>query len=314
MNNHIKYPDANRVDFLDYLNSYADLQRAFGRSVNSARAHWLDCGRFEGRNIKIKYVDYNLVETYIKENFTNFNNTSQKVNLITSLYDEPDPVRRQEYIYALKLNIQNPLIEKIYIFYEPSLADPDGGTKTYHDDVELTTIMEHQKVEVIHFYERPSFDDLINYSNTKPQGIWMISNADIIHTPDIEKIFKINLHNKLLALTRWDFVSETEITPYHAFDRVNTISQDTWIYKTPLQYPDSLVKYKLGELACDCFISRDFKQHDIHVYNPCMDIKTLHLHFQNSRTQDYSETSQKILETQFNNVWPTVSVCDINDI
>lgn len=304
VHNYIKYPDINRIDFLDYLNSYTDLQQAFGTSVDKARSHWLESGRFEGRNIKINNVDYNLVEIYIKKNYTNFNNILQKVNLITSLYNEPDPIRRREYICTLKLNIQNPLIEKIYIYYDLSTDEND----------ELAAVMKHSKVEVKFYYGRPSFAEMINFSNTKPDDTWVISNADIIHTPTLSKIFDIDLAGKVLALTRWDFVSEETITPYHAFNKINTISQDAWVYNTPFDFPASFSKIELGTIACDCHVSQQLKITGVETYNPCMDIQTLHLHLRNSRTQDYGNSATKILNDKFNGTWPTVNTCDIDSI
>jgi len=301
---HIKYPEKERIDFYDYLSSYTDLQQAFGDNVFAAERHWVHNGRYEGRNIKLTDINYQILLNYIKKNHTNFDKTGSKINLITSLYNESNYLRRQEYIHALKFNIKNPLIKKIYIYYDLSTDENN----------ELSTVMNHSKIEVKFYYGRPSFAEMINFSNTKPDDTWMISNADIIHTPTLSKISDINLDGKVLALTRWDFVSEETITPYHAFNKINTISQDTWIYNTPFDFPVSFSKINLGEIACDCHVSQQLKKAGIRTYNPCMDIQTLHLHLQNSRIQDYGDSVIKILNNQFNGTWPTVDVCDVHHI
>ena len=43
------------------------------------------------------------------------------------------------------------------------------------------------------------------------KALFIISNTDIIFDETLAKIYSINMSNKILALTRWDFVAENKI-------------------------------------------------------------------------------------------------------
>lgn len=277
MNYDLKYPDPDRVNFHDYLRSYPDLQSAFGDNVEAARKHWITCGRYEGRHVKLNNVDYKKISTYVKHNHITGSYSNSDFNLVTCLYNDKNIQRDMEYRLALNLNLYNENIKSIYIYWDT--------TTGVFDWVDLNI---HNKIKLINFSGRPDFHTLFNYCNQdKSNIIWCICNGDIVPTKTMSLIHTQEMHNKLLALTRWEFVSENEITVFNEHRKPNGYSQDTWIIKPPFDTPPEFKNIYMGKIACDSELGNITKQNGIAVYNPCMDVKTLHIHLQNSRTQTY---------------------------
>lgn len=280
----IKYPEHSRIDFEDYLKSYPDLQQAFGSDVNKAKQHWITNGRFEGRHIRLQDIDYKKIEQHVTETYHNHCN-DLSVNILTSLYLDKNPQRAEEYKLALRLNLKNSHVGHIHVLWDSNNGDIEHFVEP------------HEKLTVIPFNGRPSFKTLFDYCNTQElHALWCVCNGDIVITDDIHKLQSINMNNNLLALTRWEFVSETDISIFHEHERPNKYSQDTWCFKTPVLVPSELELIKMGKVACDSHLSNVYKHYQQFIYNPCMDIKTLHIHLQNSRTQTYNVANAGYVE------------------
>ena len=280
----IKYPNPSRVDFEDYLNSYPDLQQAFGNDVNKARAHWRTNGRFEGRHIRLLDIDYKKIEQYVTKTYHKRHN-DLSFNILTSLYADKNPHRAEEYKLALQLNLENPHVNQVHVLW-----DNHGGEIEHY-------IPPHEKMTVTSHDGRPSFKTLFEYCNSQEtHALWCVCNGDIVVTDDIHKLQPINMNNNLLALTRWEFVSETDISIFHEHERPNKYSQDTWCFKSPILVPSELELIHMGEVACDSKLSDVYKHYQREIYNPCVDIKTLHMHMQNSRTQTYDVANAGYVE------------------
>jgi hypothetical protein len=272
----IKYPDISRVDFEDYLRSYPDLQHAFGNDVTKAKQHWITNGRFEGRHIRLLDMDYKKIEQYVTKAYHEHHN-DLSVNILTSLYLDENLHRAEEYKLTLQLNLRNPHVNHVYVLW-----DNCGGKIDHY-------IKPHEKLTVIPHDGRPSFKTLFEYCNTQEtHALWCVCNGDIVITDDIHKLQSINMNNNILALTRWEFVSETNVSIFHEHEQPNKYSQDTWCFKTPIFVPSELELIHMGKVACDSHLSNVYKHYQQFIYNPCMDIKTLHVHLQNSRTQTYN--------------------------
>jgi hypothetical protein len=304
----IKLPNPDRIDFEDYLESYEDLKEAFGDNVQRAQQHWISIGHKEGRHIKLKDIDYDKLIKYVKDIHIPKESTNT-FNLITSMYNEKDEKRHLEYAYALQLNLLNPLIENIYVYYD--ISDGDFNFfKKFNIDTKYKS-----KLSIIKCYCRPSYATLFNFSNITSKGKWIISNGDIVFTGDLNKIPKLN--DSILAVTRWEFISENELSIFNFQDGPNVYSQDTWIYETPIKYPDITYKIRLGQILCDSNIIECFKEFRTPLYNPCKDFKTLHLHLQNKRTQNYTNVNDsefKYFDKNWPHSWPKVNPCNLKDI
>jgi len=316
----IKYPHIDRLDFEDYLNCNPDLKDAFDGDIERAKRHWQERGRFEGRSWKINNVDYEKVKKYIKDN-VKCDNISARFNMITSLYNERNAERLQEYILTLKMNISNSLINRIYVFYDYS-----NGWNS-----EIMKLLCHENVSVIEYNGRPSFRDIFEFSNIIGQGKWIVCNGDIVPSLDFQRLPvewpKKNGNNSLLSITRWEFISEDEMSIFNLGGKIpNILSQDTWVYESPLNYPSELNQVKIGEMLCDSNLNYLFKLHNLPIYNPCLDLRTFHIHFQNARSYKSGDMSNKLFKHSWtgyedffelirqDKTAPCVEACRLEDI
>lgn len=294
--------ELSKIDFNDYLNHYVDLKKEFGNNVEKAKQHWINHGKYEGRLVKINF-DYNKIEKFItnitlKSNsyFSNILiNKNEKclgikdIFLVTTLYNETNIVRKKELMLALNHNINNKMITKIILFYDTSKGK-DISTLLYLSSID--------KILIQFTKERPFFKKMMEFSNnfslnycknniiSQRKALFIISNTDIIFDETLAKIYSINMSNKILALTRWDFVAENKIGIRVANNKIMTTSQDTWIFESPLDLRSLNPEFdqiQLGTWECDGAINYFVKNSNINIFNPCLDIKTLHIHFSNVR-------------------------------
>lgn len=286
----ITYPDPERIDFNDYLNSYPDVNNHVIQGKITALKHWIKYGRYEGRHIKLKNVNYKEIEKYIIHDHLQQRSRS-KLSLVTSLYNDPNHLRMDEYKLTLRLNLANPAIDKIYIFWDKTSGEPPSW-------------LNYNKIIAIPNSGRPSFDMLFTFcNNTEVNKNWLICNGDIVITKDIMLLEHKCLQNTLLAITRWELTSETETSIFHYNEIPNKFSQDTWIINTPFKILPGCENLFIGEIGCDSNIANIYKDSDTKVFNPCIDIKTLHIHLQNSRSQKYNVHLDGYVEH-----------CNLNDI
>ena len=132
------------------------------------------------------------------------------------------------------------------------------------------------KISVIPFEGRPTYNDYFKLTEQYSNDINIISNKDIIIGEEsLEKLKKWNWKNYCLALSRWDFVS-------HSLSRNESVhfnrpdSQDTWMVKGAFA-PIKNIDFGLGIAGCDNAIAERLSQ-VYSVINPSLEIKTYHYH------------------------------------
>lgn len=241
-----------------------------------ALQHWVRFGKDEGRHWRLKNVDYQRVSETLRQfsREDHAGSSSRDFLMITSLYNETAPLRRREYLSALEHNLELSAFSRIVVLYD---IDRDTGS----DDL-FGHLPPHPKLDVRKISGRPSFAYLISLGNTEAKDMTAIANADIAFTPDLAKVPELG--QSVLAVTRWEFVDEDRISVKHVGGRVNEESIDTWLFEKGLQAPEELADIRLGTPACDGYLSLYFSGR---VFNPCWDIRTLHIHFQGGRVGDY---------------------------
>lgn len=314
----IKFPNSNRIDFQDYLDYNPDLKKAFGDDIIRAKYHWEGHGKYEGRSIKLKDVDYEKVEDFIRDEIACGSYGGQCFNMITSLYNETNPERLKEYILTLRLNIAHQYINRIYVFYDMSTGW----------NSEICDLCEKWNVSLIEYYGRPSFRELFEFSNiVGSEGEkWIVCNGDIVPSLDFGYFLTRDFAGKMISLTRWEFISEDEMSVFNFGGRIpNILSQDTWVYETPLKYPKELKDVRMGTMLCDSNLNYLFKLHNLPIYNPCLDLRTFHIHFQNARSYSSGDMSNKLFEhhwtgyedfelIRYEPTAPCVEPCRLEDI
>lgn len=293
---YIKYPTPESVDFENYLETYPDLNTMCRGNTHKAQQHWMLYGRHEGRNIKLKNINYDNIVKYIE---SISNNTlppkgENHITLTTSLYNEITTERVKELCICLKHNINCQYIHAINIHYDISTNGIPGEFKEYFDN---------EKVNLIPCSGRPTFETL--FYNSPYKDLHVVCNGDIVITDDILKIDIKKLNQAVICLTRWEFISDNEICIFHANNNINTISQDTWIHSKSIPYIKEFKNIYLGTNACDCIVGNLLRENNITPVNPCIDIRTLHIHLQNQRSNTCD--TQHISNELFAGEWPRVN-------
>lgn len=193
------------------------------------------------------------------------------IRLFTSYYNEQDPERKAELVTCLNKNVQNELIDIIYVIIEPDATKP---------------IIDEKIVYVQS--QRPTFSDFFKLSNLSADedDISIIANSDIYFDESLGLTDKIHF-NDLWALARWDVQKNGSV---ELLDRRDT--NDCWIWKGKLkQVPDCDIQ--LGRGGSDNSICERLQRAGYVVKNPSRDIKCRHLHLSNIRHYIPAETTPK---------------------
>tara|TARA_Y100000034_G_scaffold100765_1_gene124567 strand:- start:387 stop:1007 length:621 start_codon:yes stop_codon:yes gene_type:complete len=192
------------------------------------------------------------------------------INLFTSYYSHPQKRRNEEIHTCLVKNLQNPLIDNVYLLIEKTF---DGFDQT------------ESKLHLVNIKERPTFNNFFEIASKYAQSdtISIIANSDIYFDQTL-------LHAKLIggnecyALTRWDIKDGKAVF----FNRAD--SQDSWIFRGRIRKVDEGDFYQ-GYWGCDNRIALELENSGYEVTNPSRTIRSCHLDtYQRSRinTQDHT--------------------------
>lgn len=271
---------SKRIDFNDYLNYYPDLKKVFGNNLKLAQKHYENTGYKESRIIKFKDFNWDKFNKIFVEKL-NYGKIEEKIILITSLYNETNINRLNEFICCLKFNLDNPNIEQIIIYYDIS----KGKNKTLEE-----IFIKYDKIKIIETSNRPNYLQLAK--NIPQNKIGLICNADIIYDDSLQEIFYFDLTNTIIGLTRWDFIDEKTAIPRRDYIKKklenpnDTLvkSTDTWIMKGNIiqKYKD-FEKIELGTWNCDVNFVDLCLKNKINYISECYNIKSYHIHFSNCR-------------------------------
>ena len=184
------------------------------------------------------------------------------VHLLLSLWNCPDPARREELLLCLRRNAANPSIARLHLFIEEDAL-------SWRDSLppDRCTVIEHRGY--------PTFAEFIDHANRHLAGeVVAIANSDIHFDSSLERLRQFDFTNTLLALTRHNSA------PYIAWHgRVwerNYGSQDAWIFRAPLRpFATAAVP---GWFGCDGLLARELQQAGVRVLNPSLDVKAWHVH------------------------------------
>jgi hypothetical protein len=215
--------------------------------------------------------------------------------LLTMLYNEKNSRRRQEYLSCLERNLAHPAIEHIHVFYDTTTDDGNNILLNNLRQLPLTITLISGRV---------TFETLFEAATQQyNQRAIIIGNADIFFDETLSLLDDINLAHVFIALTRWEIQTDGSTKPRGAsWDPITKQwkhrsgnecgSQDVWIFQAPLPpFEDGAID--LGTVWCDPYIAYQAKQAGLHVINPCLSIKSYHLHQTNIRHNQGVNKSQK---------------------
>jgi hypothetical protein len=205
---------------------------------------------------------------------SDFNN--QPIHLFQQFFIHSDPKRQEEIKFCLKQNVENNLIDKIYLLNERIYKEDDLGISS-------------NKIIQKKIKTRLSYKKLFNYIHKKNiKGYIVFSNSDIFLDDTIDNIRRTHFHkNKnFIGLLRYDYDVGSKKSKIFGprFD-----SQDTWIIHTdylPNKDILDIFDFQFGKPGCDNKLIYLMKILGYKMFNIPKLIKTYHVH--KSQTRDYS--------------------------
>jgi hypothetical protein len=202
---------------------------------------------------------------------------------MTTLYNETHEERCAEYITCLDKNLAHPLIRKIHVLYDTAKDDAENKLLRY---------VQSKPVTITYITGRPTYGECFELANNcYPRETIILSNADIYFNHTLQLLVGYDLHNKFLALTRWDVKPDglLEIFKQYCDGEFCALwsetSQDAWIFQTPLKKfnHDTI---RLGTMTCDSLIAYQAYAAGLEVSNPCLSVQACHLHLSAIRNYD----------------------------
>ena len=197
------------------------------------------------------------------------------INLITSFYisrfnSELNNDRNNELQQCLKNNVENDFIEKIHLY-----VDDDEAVDC------IKNMNNNAKINIISVGFKPLYSDLFSYAlNNLQNKTCMIANSDIyLHELDARLLSILNDNATVFALTR----HEHDFTSPMIDDFCG--SHDCFIFKSPLNFHDRIenIKHVQHHWGSENIVLYELSKNNIKLYNPCHQIKIVHLHKSNLR-------------------------------
>jgi hypothetical protein len=195
--------------------------------------------------------------------------------LVTTYYISDDEERNNEIKKCLIKNIENKYIEKIYLL----------NNKIF----DLSFYKKTKKIEqfIISFDK----DYILNYkdaiqfiNNNLKNKICILSNSDIYFDNTLSKINDNTISDKFFALLRYDEDKLGNKKIFTQFDEPRNNSQDSWIFKSPLNIDLNKINFTFRTLGCDNIFAKYVYDIGLKISNPSYDIITTHVHNTEFRT------------------------------
>ena len=200
--------------------------------------------------------------------------------LMLPLYGEKNIGRDREFMHCLDKNLENKRIKKIVVFYDTENVPKDKDN--------FLGKISKKNIKIVYTKGRLTYKKAFSYANThfKNSNI-ILANADIYFNESLSKFNLINMDNKMFCLTRWNVYKngKLKIAYLKNHSEKSIISQDAWIFKTPLK-TDFRCDLALGLNHCDSFLNYHLKKSKLKISNPCLDVQACHYHLSDYRSAD----------------------------
>ena len=226
-------------------------------------------------------------------------------NLVITLYNEKSIDRCLELLFCLKTNSENKYISKIHILYE----NPDKNTFLFEMIEQLSkynTYNFKSKIIIENINQRPYYNDIFNYCNKNIVGNTIIANSDIVYDNTLENI-KYITETDFISLTRYQKYDNKYKTIYlqEFNNKVNIVSQDTWIFMSPLKYEIDC-PIQIGKMFCDSLLNYKLKDTKYNCFNLYKTIKSFHVQNNKSESQKM-EDNNELTVNAWNNLYKLIN-------
>ncbi|MDR3551297.1 MAG: hypothetical protein P4L31_07830, partial [Candidatus Babeliales bacterium] len=149
----------------------------------------------------------------------------------------------------------------------------------------LVDYLKTKSVTITCIDDRPTFGDCFELVHKQYPGKKIIlANADIYFNETLGALNGYDFNNVFMALTRWDVQSDGTLKIFEqyktdgSFDDIGSyLSQDVWIFQTPLR-GFANPSFRMGTWACDGYIAYQAYMAGLQVINPCLTVQCCHLH------------------------------------
>jgi len=193
--------------------------------------------------------------------------------LITTYYKSKNEARQKEIDECLKKNYENKYIQKIYLL----------NNQLYNLDYKGNKIIQYIISKDTDYILK--YNDAINFINKNIKNkICILSNSDIYFDNTLSKINDKNIKDTFFALLRYDEDENGNKKIFTRHDIPRDDSQDSWIFKSPLNIDLNKLDFSFRTLGCDSIFSTIVHDSNINVSNPSYDIIITHLHKTEYRT------------------------------
>lgn len=215
------------------------------------------------------------------------------INLLIEVFDSKYAERDKEIKTVFLKNINNPLISKIYVFYEYINNKTPNFINFINNNITLYPYLK-QKIVYIKRQNRLTFKNAFEYIkyNIPNNQYCILSNNDIYFDTSLQHFNKINFNNLLVTLLRYNIENYNGNYSLYCENNGNPCiySQDTWIVKTPLNIIPPDINFPLGIKGCDNRLLYQFFIAGYIIYNYAFEIKSYHLHLSNIRTYKMNQS------------------------
>ena len=236
------------------------------------------CWCHEGQFLNDMINKYNITDVkdkirlfYILHFSINKIKNKNNYNLIFSLYNESTISRAIELLYCFKENLNVESIGNYHILLEKS-----SNTRYFIKDILNFFIKNNNNIKIHAIDCRPTYNYIFDFVNNNMEGTIIMANSDIVFDNSLD-ILKDLKDDQFISLTRYNVINgNPEIIKFEHNGNVNILSQDTWIFKSPMKYKLNNVM-NLGTFFCDSYMNYVLSQSKYKCFNLYNDIISKHI-------------------------------------
>lgn len=234
--------------------------------------------------------------------------TRPQFHLVVQLYVPPVRRRWRELCASLKRNAENPLVDRIHVICETAKASDAFASWPTHLKEKLIVSEDGARLSY------RGFRDYVLSAAISADAFVCLANADIYFDETLRELWSADMTSKCLALLRYDVSLEAAEGKAEAEPKIfgpRDDSQDCWIFrvedlKKRAEAGESWspLTFTVGQAGCDNAFAGELVRRRWTVANPCMSIRTLHVHESAYRT--YRQDDRVSL-----GVYATVAPCGL---
>jgi hypothetical protein len=191
------------------------------------------------------------------------------INLYINYYISENKERQSEYDYCLDKNINNTLIDNVFIF----ISKEDMNNFYFQND----------KLKLLEM-DRPTYSKVIETISKKTSidDVNIILNSDCYIDHDTSELVNHINFDEMWCLTKYDVIDSNFNLKFYD----EKCSQDAWIFKG---IPKNIknIDFNFGTPGCDNRFAYESKSSGYILKNPSISLKIIHYHLSQIRTCSY---------------------------